>query len=51
MFCNTPGLSAKGCKSDMQPTARFTWQDNVKTYLQERNYAGVEWMQLDQDRD
>jgi len=51
MFCNTPGFSARSSKSDTQPTARFRWEDNIKLYLQETNYEGVEWIQLDQDTD
>jgi hypothetical protein len=51
MFCNTPGFSVRSSKSDKQPTARFRWEGSIKTFLPERNYEGVEWLQLEQDRD
>jgi len=51
MFGNTPGFSARGSESDTQLTARFRWEDNIRTYLQETKCEGVEWIQLDQDTD
>jgi ribosome biogenesis protein Nip4 len=30
---------------------RRRWVDNIKTFLRERGWGGVEWMDLVQDRD
>jgi hypothetical protein len=30
---------------------RPRWEDNIKTYLQEVGYRGMDWIDLNQDRD
>jgi len=43
------GMSPVGKRSLGRPRRR--WEDNIKMDLQEVGYGGMDWIELDQDRD
>jgi len=44
-------LMGKPERKKLLGTPRFTWEDNIKMDLQEVGCGGMEWFELDQDRD
>jgi hypothetical protein len=38
-------------KARRKETTRATWEDNIKIYIREKGWGGLDWTDLAQDRD